>query len=237
MGEILTEKHKKVYYEFLNVNVKKFIRFRILCCILFVMLYLVVGNFLGWTSKGFLWIIGVPISGFIGYKIPYMDLVSKRNKQLLMRQYMFPNFLRYFISLLSTEGNIYLTLKETLNYVDEPFKPIVNKLIKELDDPDIPDYQAFMNFAYEIDTSESLMIMNMINDFNEQGISKDKIKELEDTILRLQENKVDELIERKVRKMNKFADPIIIFAIGYMMVFVGVIIVAYLNMISDSTSL
>lgn len=236
MVEVLTEKNKEVFYDYFNINTKKFTRTRILLCVLFILLYSVFVNFIGLTDNGYWWLIGIPICGLIGYKMPYMELVSKRNKLVLTRQYMFPNFLRYFISLLSTEGNVYLTIKETLNYVDEPFRPIVEKLIKELDDPRIPNYEAFMNFAEEIDTSESIMIMNMINDFSEQGINKDEIKELEDTILRLQENKVNELIEYKVGKIHKYANPIVVLAIVYMIVFVGIVAVAYLGMMNVSAS-
>lgn len=219
--------------DFFHIDSKKFYIRRLLTMMIFMCLYILFVELFGIKTKNLWWIIGIVVSAYIGYKIPYMGLISKRNKQILIRQYMFPNFLRYFISLLSTKGNVYQTIKETLNYIDEPFKELVEKLVVELEDDNIPDYKAFMNFAYEVNTSEAFMIMNMINDFNEQGINKNELSELENIILRLQENKVNSLIEKKVNKMGIYADPILIMSIVYMLIFVGVVFVSYMNQMNS----
>lgn len=231
MTDILLEKNKKVYYEYFAINKNKFTMKRFLMAFLIVLLYVMILYGLGHTNNTVLLIGGSILAFLIGYKLLYMQLIMTKGQHDLMKEYIFPTFLRYFVSLISTQGNVYLTLKETVNYVENPLKKELEKLIKRLDDNKVDNHTAFMEFAESIGTSEAIMIMNMIDDFNEHGINKDDIRELENTVLQLQENKMNELIEYKVAKVDRFSNPILIIAIAYIFAFVMISYTAYMKFI------
>lgn len=226
MIEVITERNKALYFDHFNINEKKFFYKRMLLAFLFFIVYslLILKSHNAWL------IIGVPFVMLLGFKIPYWELVSKKEKQDIIKEYIFPNFLRYFISLLNTQGNVYKTLKATIPYIhEEGFKKELMKLIERLDEKNVNNYEAFMEFSDYIGTSEAHMIIGMIHEFNEEGINKEDIKELENVINNLQENKIKELIEYKVSRLEKHANPILIYGIVYVMIFTLLAQFAYLT--------
>src|SRR5690625_6104012 len=114
---------------------------------------------------------------FRSYKIPYIDLIRKKRRDNIIKKFMFPTFLRYFISLLDTQGNVYQTLRATVPYLSEPIKTEVIKMLVKLKHQNVNNRDAFMNFVEYIGSSEAHMIMGMINEFNEEGINKEEVKE------------------------------------------------------------
>lgn len=225
MNEVLTEKNKEFYFDYFQINPKKFLGKRILLATMFTFLYIF---FLTFTDNILLY-LGVPIVALIGYKIPYLEIVNQKERSSIVVQYSFPTFLRYFISLLDTQGNVYRTLKATIPYVNNPLKAEIEKLIDKMEESNVNTRDAFMEFAEFIGTSEARMIMGMIYEFNEEGINKQDIKELENTVEQMQENKTNELIEYSVNRMDKHANPILVYSLAYIFVFTIMVYVAYLG--------
>lgn len=228
MSEFILEKNRELYYSHFHIDEKKFFNKRLLMAILFFLVYAMI---IFQTQN--IWLIaGIPVVMFIGFKIPYLELVSKKSQHDIVKQYEFPTFLRYFISLLNTQGNVYQTLKATIPYVHEPMKSEIEKLVGKLDQQNVNNRDAFIEFAESIGSSEAYMIMEMIFEFHEEGINKEDVQELENTINSLQENKVNELIEYKVNKMGKHATPIIVYGLIFVALFTGISLIAYLNQIN-----
>ncbi|GAA2776160.1 hypothetical protein GCM10010451_68710 [Streptomyces virens] len=140
--------------------------------------------------------------------------------------------MRYFISLLSTQGNVYQTLKATIPYIHEPMKSKLEKLVEDLDRQNINNREAFLEFAESIGSSEAFMIMEMIFEFHEEGINKEDVQELENTINNLQQNKINELIEYKVNQMGKHANPILVYGLIFIFLFTGITMIAYLSQLN-----
>lgn len=228
MTEFLLEKNRKLYFDHFHINEKKFFNKRLLMALLFFVLYVLIMI----RVQNYWLIAGIPVVMFIGFKIPYMELVSKKSKDDLVKQYEFPTFLRYFISLLSTQGNVYKTLKATVPYIHEPLKSDLEELVKNIESNNVNNRDAFMKFAENIGSGEALMIMEMIHTFYNEGINKDDLRELENTVNTLQENKINELIEYKVNGMSKHADPVMVFGLIYVFAFTGITLLAYLDRIN-----
>lgn len=228
MLEVLMEKNKKIYFDYFRIDTKKFFMKRLLVASLFLFAFVV----LIYAFDAINLLVIAPFALLLGYKVPYMELISKKKKSDIIKQYMFPTFLRYFISLIDTQGNVYQTLKATIDYIDEPIKTALEKLVKKLEENNVNNREAFMEFAEYIGSSEAHMIMNMIFEFNERGINKSDLLELENTITRLQENKTNELIEYKVNSISKHANPVLIYSLTYIFAFTAIVWVAYLKVLN-----
>jgi cyanate lyase len=228
MTEILLERNRHLYYDYFNIDERKFFRKRFTTALLFFICIAAVI-----FSTGNLWLIaGIPIVMFIGFKLPYIELVSKKSKQDIIKQYEFPTFLRYFISLLGTQGNVYQTLNAIIPYIHDPMRAELEKLVKKLSENNVQNREAFREFAESIGSSEAYLIMEMIYEFHEEGITKEELKELENLVDKLQENKVNELIEYKVNKIGKHANPILVYGLLFIFLFTGVVLVAYLTQLN-----
>lgn len=226
--EFFTEKNRDLYFEYFKINPKQFIKKRILLALLSFVVYLAV---IIQFKQPLLW-LGLPIVLYLAYKVPYLELIQSKNKSDIVKQYLFPTFLRYFLALIDTQGNVYQTIKATIEYVNEPLKSELEKLVKKLDENNVQNREAFMEFADFINSSESRMIMGILYDFHEVGINKSDLKELEHTLNSLQENKVNELIEYKVDRLNKHADPIMAYGLAFVFGFTGIVLMAYLSNIN-----
>jgi len=211
-----------------GISHKKFNKNRVVMAALFTVIAVLLINMFAKP----VYFISVPFIGFLGYKWPYIDLKNRKKRIDAIKQYAFPNFLRYFISLLDTQGNVYQTLKTTVAYVQEPIKGHLEKLIQDIDDNNVSDRKAFMDFASEMGSGDAILVMSIIHDFHAEGIIKENIKELEDNIIRLQENKVNELIEIKVQRMGRHANPILLYSIGFVLVFTGITFLAYMSQLA-----
>lgn len=225
MLEVLMEKNKNMYFDYFRIEPKKFFMKRLFVASLFLFTFIVLLYAFNETKL----LVAAPFSLLLGYKVPYMELISKKKKSDIIKQYMFPTFIRYFISLIDTQGNVYQTLKATIDYIDEPIKSAVKKLVEKLEKNNVNNREAFMEFAEFIGSSEAYMIMNMIFEFNERGINKNDLLELENTITRLQENKTNELIEYKVNSINKHANPVLVYGLAYIFIFTFIVYAAFIR--------
>lgn len=228
MLEVLMEKNKKMFLEFFRIEPKKFFMKRLLVASLFLITFIV----LIYAFDEIKLLAVAPFVLLLGYKIPYMELISRKKRSDIIKQYMFPTFLRYFISLIDTQGNVYQTLKAVSKYIDDPIKTELDKLIKKLEENNVNNRDAFMEFAEYIGSSEAHMIMNMIFEFNESGINKNDLLELENTLVHLQENKTNELIEYKVNSLGKHANPVLVYSLSYIFAFTAIVFVSYFKILN-----
>lgn len=228
--ELLFEQNRNMYLEYFNMTKKDLFIQRLKVMLAMTFLFGVI--FYYYNDSSLVWLL-FPLLLFIGYKIPYYILIQLKSKEDIIRDMMFPTFLRYFVSLIGTQGNVYQTLRAIVRYIEDPIKSELIKLIKKLDDKDYENYQAYMDFANFIGSSEAYMIMGVIHRFDEEGINKKELQELELMVKNLQENKVNEAIERKVLSLEKHADPILIYGLAYIITFTLIVFFVIFNQSLD----
>lgn len=222
--ELLFERERDAYLKYFNLTKKAFTIRRLKVLLVIIALYAVVL----YMNNDKVWLYALfPVVALIGYKLPYYELLRIVDKQDFVKEQMFPTFLRYFISLIETQGNVYQTLKAVVPYTEEPLRTKLIELIKNLESDDVENYDAFIEFADFVGSSEAHMIMGMINEFNEEGIKKAELDELENTIKRLQENKINEIIEYKVNSVDRHSTPILVYALAYVMIFTFILIISF----------
>lgn len=204
--ELLKETHLDTYLSYFRTEKKKFLLIRCIYGLILFCFFALGILFI----KEYLWLMSLPIIFYMGYKIPYLNLILNKKKSDLINSYLFPQFLGSFLALLSSSGNVYQTLVETVEYTDDPLRSELNNLIEKIEQGNNRD--DYLAFADYIGTSEAYMIMDMIYQFSEYGVQKEAIQELENYIHTLQENKVDELIQQKMIQMDKY---------GYMPIFIS----------------
>lgn len=214
--ELLFEQNRNMYLEYFKLTNKDLFMRRLKVMIVMAFLFGVI--IYSYNDSNLIWLL-LPVLLFIGYKIPYYELMRIKSREDIIREMMFPTFLRYFVSLVGTQGNVYQTLRAIVRYIEDPLKTELVKLIKKLDDKNYENYQAYMDFADFIGSSEAYMIMGVIQRFDEEGINKKELQELELMVKNLQENKVNEAIERKVHSLEKHADPILVYGLTYIITF------------------
>src|SRR5690625_768134 len=196
--QLVKEKYLNAYLEYFDRDKKQFTFYRIIYGSVLFFIF-ATGVLL---LQEYLWFLVTPIAFFIGYKMPYWSLISSKKKSDLTVSFLFPQFLQSFMALLQSSGNIYQTLKVTTDYINDPLKSELEKLVNNIEEGNHrDDYMAFANF---IGTNEAYMIMDMIYQFSEFGVKKEAINELESYVQSLQENKVNELIERKMLSVEKY---------------------------------
>lgn len=204
------ERQIDVYLDYFKRDKKKFTRSRYLLAGFLFLLYgisaLIVKKYWGF--------LGLPVAFFIGYKLPYLQLFMKKKEKDLLVSFLFPQFLQSFIALLPSSGNVYQTLQSTIKYTGEPLRSELEKLVKKIEkENNRDDYLAFAEF---VGSSEAYMIMDMIYQFSEFGVKEEALQELNHYIETLQENKVDELINKKMLQMDKY---------GYGAIFISMFLV------------
>jgi len=219
LNELITERHRDLYLNYFNMSPKGFFYKRFLLALLSLFPYLVITLQLGNP----LLIVGIPFYAFLVFKIPYLKLISRKEKDDLIKTHLFPKFLRYFICLLGTQGNVYQTLRATLPYLEQPIKGKVQQLVSAIEKKN--RREDYMEFANYIGTSEANMVMSLIYDFSENGIKKDELEELERLIDAIKENRVEELIQLKTIRMERHANPPLIVASCFVLFFVVVVVV------------
>ena len=224
--EILFERNQAVYLEYFKLTKKQLFMRRLKLMIAMSFLFAVI--FYLYNDLFWVWLL-LPVFLFVGYKIPYYELMQKKSKEDIVRELMFPTFLRYFISLIGTKGNVYQTLKSIVPYMNDPFRTELIKLIKRLEDDRVENHQAYMAFADFVGSSDAYMIMGVINQFDEEGIKKKDLQELELLVKNLQENKVNEAIEMKVNALDKHADPILFYGLTYIIIFTLTVFITMFN--------
>lgn len=196
IGELLSEKSKAIYFEYFRINENKFRLNRYLIGILFFGLMAITSLLL----DNYLLLLVTPAAFYVGYKVPYINLISQKKQSDLMISFAFPQFLQSFMALLPTSGNVYQTFKNTLEYTSEPIKGQLEKLINNIEDENKREY--YLEFAEFIGTTDAYMVMDQIYQFSEYGIKKNSLGELQRYIQSIQENKMDELIIKKMARME-----------------------------------
>lgn len=224
--EILFERNQAIYLEYFKLTKKQLFMRRLKLMIAMSFLFAVI--FYSYNDLFWVWLL-LPVFLFVGYKIPYYELMRNKSKEDIVRELMFPTFLRYFVSLIGTKGNVYQTLKSIVPYMDDPFRTELIKLIKRLEDDRVENHQAYMAFADFVGSSDAYMIMGVINQFDEEGIKKKDLQELELLVKNLQENKVNEAIEMKVNALDKHADPILFYGLTYIIIFTLTVFITMFN--------
>lgn len=225
MKDLLFEKSLPAYLDYFHLSPKKLRLRRLLWSLLSFLLYFLVVTIL---IKNAVFFLGLPIAFYLGWKIPYLQLRSMKKRSKLIASFMFPQFVNYFLCLSETEGNVYQTIVATIPFLSDPLKTEVQKLAQGLKDSS-NDRQYYMDFANFIGTTEAIQVMGMIYDFSEHGISKSELRELEELIDDLTTNKWNEFNEREVGKMEKFADPPITAAMGFVITFVLILLKYYFS--------
>lgn len=213
MKELFVEKSLDFYIKFLKVNKKKFWTMRLTLGL--GLFFLLVLAFLKFKNPWFL--VGSPILGYVGYKLPYIKIVSMKNRVDIVNSFLFPNFLRTFISLLGTQGNVFQTLSATIPYLDEPIKSEVSKFVKKIEKNNAREY--YLEFAEYIGSNEAYLIMSMIYEFSNVGTHKDMLTELERYIDDIQQNKTKQLKQYKIYKMEKHANLPVVSTVVFVLIF------------------
>ncbi|MHA4046149.1 flagellar assembly protein FlaJ [Bacillus cereus] len=227
-GEILREKHLEMYLEYFNLNKKAY---RITKWMLTVVIFMVYTLVVMLTKK-YVFFLGLPIVVIAANKYNYFSLVLRNTNANIEKTFLFPEFLRYFLGSLGTSGNVYTTLKETAPYLKGPMQAQLNLLVEKIEKSN--DREHYIEFADFVGTSEANMVMSIIYEFSEYGVKKEALQELEMFIDRIQENKVNELVDKKVEAMDIFSVPALFLAVGFVAGFAGIIFIYYMNQISNA---
>jgi len=226
--ELFIENSLDFYIRFLKVNKKKFWAYRIfLGLAIFLILALV---FLK-TQNVFV-ILLAPMLAYIGYKLPYIQMVSRKNMVDMVNSFLFPEFLRTFISLLGTQGNVFQTLTATIPYIEEPLKSEVEKLVAAIEKDN--DRKHYLALAEYIDSNEAYLIMSMIYEFSLIGTNKEMLDELERYVEDIQNNKTQELKRFKIYRMEKNANIPLVTTIVFVLIFTLSSMFYYANTLSQN---
>lgn len=215
-----------------------FVKQRITYTMVFALLGLIVAGLLSFLLGAVGVAIGLPImllSLFGGWK--YMYFVANKKYALHKKQLtlLFPDFLTTFISLLnsSASGNVINTLEQTIPYVKNPLKMHILGLVRKVfEDPSHENvWNAFNQFADEIEDKEAEQIMALVSDMYTAGVNKEALKELEDRINEMKQNQVKEYAKKKNLRLKNVASlPTLGLATLYVFVWAGTIAFHYGSM-------
>ncbi|MGG0656470.1 hypothetical protein [Rummeliibacillus pycnus] len=214
MKEFFIEKDLPYLLEYFKFNNRKFNRTRYVYALALGLICLILA-----LKVQHIYGVLIPVFMIIGYKTPYYNVKRMKSSEDLVKQLMFPSLIRHFISLTETEGNVYKTLEKCQTYAKTPLKEKLGVLLSKLGRTEEENQQAFMEFADFIGSYEAIMIMSMIYEFEREGIQKEGLVELENVLSQLQENKIEEMINKKSSKMLSFATPVLIYSMAFVMLF------------------
>lgn len=229
MLNVLLEKDTMKYLEAVNGNYKTHLVQQILFAIIFGSIGGGMTFLMGGMELTYKVLIGVLAGGLLGFKIIYFRLLNEVKNRMNIRKAQFPEFLKYFNALVSVNNNnIVRTLESTAEYMQEPLKEKVDELVEKAYKNE--GREAFMEFARFIGTSESIMIMGVLSDFNEHGVDSAKLKDMEETVSKMNEAMLNERIIREANAIEKYANTSLLASIGFVVLFVGTI---FVQLISD----
>lgn len=221
--ELWKESYLDAYLDYFKKTKKEFKVTRLIygsiLFLIFAMGFLIMGEYL--------YLLFTPIAFFVGFKLPYYNLMSTKKKDDLIISFLFPQFLQSFMALLASSGNVYQTLKLTATYVNDPLKSQLEKLVANIEKDNKREY--YLEFAEFVDNNEAYMIMDMIYQFSEYGVKKETLEDLRSYIQGLDENKVNELIEKKVLSAEKYGYVGIFIGMFFVMGYAGTIFAYYLQ--------
>lgn len=171
-----------------------------------------------------------PLFAFMGWKMPYFNLVNEKNRNDIIKKNIFPQFLRYFVSLYPTNETVLRTLGAIVPFIDEKnFRDELIKLIESVGVRDVDSSQAYLDFAEFIGTGEARLVMSFLYEFDQMGIKKEELTMLENIVNEMHENSVKELCEYKANKIQRYANPIVIASLFFVFCFVMVVFYSYLT--------
>lgn len=222
MKFLFSEEKRESYLKYYGKKSSTFLFTRLLI----VAMILIVGVFAYVMLKSPIILAFIPVIGFIGYKLPYYQLANSKQYDDMLKSFIFPQFLTYFLALINTQGNMYQTIREAGNHLDGEFK---NRLMEFVDKVEIDnDFNEYMAFADYVGTNEASMVMSMLYDFSEYGVVKEELEELERMIDKLNSNKTEQMVRVKSDQQEKYMNPPILIIIGFVMIFAVVIVVVNL---------
>ena len=224
MMDFLTEKNLKDYLDYFGKTKKELLKTRLFFGIAFALLFAMFTFYLGHTIVT---VVGTPLVFYLGYKYPYVQLINKKKRIDKTNAYLFPDFLQAFIALLPSSGNVYQTLRGTLEYTHDPLKTQLETLIEKIEESN--EREHYLEFAEYVGTSEAYLIMDMIYQFSEQGIKREALEEIQRYIRELQENKMDEMITKKMTSIEFLGFTPIFISMFTVFGFAGVLIVYYVS--------
>lgn len=225
------EPNLHLYLNYFHMDFKKFMRERMMYGAVLFLLCLMGGFSMGNSML----YAAAPIGFLVGYKINYLMLYNRKSQADIVKSFIFPQFLRTFLTLLASQGNIHHTLIETEKHINEPIKSALADLIKKTESNN--DYAHYIEFSDFVGSTEAQMVMSMIHSFSEYGVRKEELDELERMIERINLNKMDELIRNKANAQEKYSGPTIFLAIGFVLFFAGIILVQNLAKVSEYMSM
>lgn len=225
--ELLNEQNLERNLRHLGKDATKFRKTRFVY--MFILLLFAGGAY--FAVKDWTWFFTLPFAAIIGYKLPYYNLLSYKQKTDRLNTQMFPEFLVTFVALLPTSGNVYQALVASLEYTKEPLRSSLERLIRKIEDDN--RREDYMDFADYIGTSEAYMLMDMIYQFSEYGIKKEALVEMQRFSQELDKNKMAELIEQKIVKMEPLGFIPVFISLFFILGFAGVIGWYYISDVMD----
>lgn len=228
LGEVLREKYLDLYLEYFHLSKKNY---RITQWALTVIIFMLYS--LGvMITKNYTFLVGLPVVVFAANRYSYFSLVLRNRNANIEKTFLFPEFLRYFLSVVETSGNLYTALQNTILYVKGPVQSQLKLLVEKIEKDNKREY--YLEFAEFIGSSEANMVMSIIYEFSEYGIKKEALQELELFIDKIQENRINELIDKKVEVMDLYAVPALFLSVLFVAGFAGIVFMYYMNKISSS---
>lgn len=238
MFEIITESNRQEYYKRLYIDEPKLKKQRLIDTLTFAFLGLLFGIAFLYMAEfsilGFIiTAITTAIGGYAGYKKRYTTIRSQVRQQEGKVSLMFPEFLQTFISLLDANpsASIVTILETTVPYLKQPIKNEVMKLVKAIytDGRNESVRHSMMVFAQYMNTDEAMRIMMLIYSMYEEGSNPSMLKELEDKVDQLNQNKVDTYVNRKGRTLAGKSFPALVLGIAFIFAYIGLLGVAYVT--------
>ncbi|MEG0258566.1 MAG: type II secretion system F family protein [Lysinibacillus sp.] len=228
LKELLKEDLLSAHLKYFKKAKRSFIITRVLYGVITTLFFLM-GMML---LKNYLWLVASPAAFYFGWKYAYLNLLLNKKNLDVKNAFLFPQFLQSFMALLSSSGNVYQALKESIHYTSDPLKYELEKLVQKIEKGN--NRVDYLVFAEYVGSSEAYMIMNMIYQFSEQGVEKESLRELELYIHNLQENKVDELIQSKMVAIEKYGMIPIFISLVLVGGFAGVIFMHYMSDVTNA---
>lgn len=224
--EMIHEKNKKLYLEYFQYQAKQFEQYRLKQAVITALGGAVCGLLFGTliTSS-----IGLVLGGMIGYKYPYYQLVRRKKHDDIVRTYMFPTFLKNLLNILEVNGNVYQSLKLSLEYSEEPLKTAIQELVLAIEED--KSQRPYLEFAKYIGSQEANQILGVLYQFTTIGLDTAKLRKLNETVEKLQANKLNELIQTKVTHLERFSHFPIVITLIYTMCFVGTLLFIHFDTI------
>lgn len=202
--------------------------------LLYAILVGIVGAMFWYIMQDYIYLLAIPIGLFIGYKLPYYSVLSKKEQADKQNRHLFPEFMGSFIALIPTTGNVYQTLRTTIPYTKEPLRAGLEELVEKIRlDNNREHYMAFADF---VGTNEASLVMDTIYQFSEFGVKKDSLKELEQFVFELEKNAQNELLEKKMGDMEYLGYLPIFLSMVFILAFVGVMLVEFFSPVMNTLS-